>query len=629
MIHFAPVMLFFPLVGFLVLVTFGRRIGEKVSGMIATIAIGLSFVAALITFIGLLGQSNREVTQHLYSWLAVGPLHVDIALLIDPLSITMCLFITFISALIHLYSTGYMHGERDATKFFVYLNLFVFSMLVLVLGNNLLLTFVGWEGVGVCSYWLVSYYYDKDAAASAGKKAFIYNRVGDVGLLLAMFLIFNKTGTLTYLSIFGHLGSFTTLAATMAVLALMLAAAGKSAQIPLFNWLPDAMEGPTPVSALIHAATMVTAGVYLLCRMNPLLGLSPNGRVVIAIIGGATAFVAATIGTSQKDIKKVLAFSTVSQIGFMVLAVGTGAYVAAVFLMICHAFYKALLFLGSGSVIHGLHGEQDIDRMGALRKLMPVTFVTFLIGWLAIAGVPPFASFWSKGDVLDSVYRHYPALWVLGLITAVLTAYYMSRLFYLVFTGKARFDEPAADGRPAIHDPHESPKVMTIPLVVLAVGTLLVAGIDLPWVHSHTLKTFLDPVFAKNLYDPNESGGLQIVLAVVDAIMALIGIVVAWVAWREGPVRPRWEPKFFANVWYWDNFYDAIIGRPGHRLAEEAARVDIEVIDGAVMAAAAIVTKRAQALRRIQTGQVRQYALFIAAGLLAILVFLLVKAFHP
>ena len=629
MIHFAPVMLFFPLVGFLVLVTFGRRMGEKVSGMLATTAIGLSFVAALITFIGLLGQSNREVTQHLYSWLVVGPLHVDIALLIDPLSITMCLFITFISALIHLYSTGYMHGERDATKFFVYLNLFVFSMLVLVLGNNLLLTFVGWEGVGVCSYWLVSYYYDKDAAASAGKKAFIYNRVGDVGLLLAMFLIFNKTGTLTYLSIFGHLGSFTTLAATMAVLALMLAAAGKSAQIPLFNWLPDAMEGPTPVSALIHAATMVTAGVYLLCRMNPLLGLSPNGRVVIAIIGGATAFVAATIGTSQKDIKKVLAFSTVSQIGFMVLAVGTGAYVAAVFLMICHAFYKALLFLGSGSVIHGLHGEQDIDRMGALRKLMPVTFVTFLIGWLAIAGVPPFASFWSKGDVLDSVYRHYPALWVLGLVTAVLTAYYMSRLFYLVFTGKARFDEPAADGRPAIHDPHESPKVMTIPLVVLAVGTLLVAGIDLPWVHSHTLKTFLDPVFAKNLYDPNESGGLQIVLAIVDAIMALIGIVVAWLAWREGPVRPRWEPKFFANVWYWDNFYDAIIGRPGHRLAEEAARVDIEVIDGAVMATAAIVTKRAQALRRMQTGQVRQYALFIAAGLLAILVFLLVKAFHP
>ena len=629
MIHFAPVMLFFPLVGFLVLVTFGRRMGEKVSGMIATTAIGLSFVAALITFIGLLGQSNREVTQHLYSWLAVGPLHVDIALLIDPLSITMCLFITFISALIHLYSTGYMHGERDATKFFVYLNLFVFSMLVLVLGNNLLLTFVGWEGVGVCSYWLVSYYYDKDAAASAGKKAFIYNRVGDVGLLLAMFLIFNKTGTLTYLSIFSHLGSFTTLAATMAVLALMLAAAGKSAQIPLFNWLPDAMEGPTPVSALIHAATMVTAGVYLLCRMNPLLGLSPNGRVVIAIIGGATAFVAATIGTSQKDIKKVLAFSTVSQIGFMVLAVGTGAYVAAVFLMICHAFYKALLFLGSGSVIHGLHGEQDIDRMGALRKLMPVTFVTFLIGWLAIAGVPPFASFWSKGDVLDSVYRHYPALWVLGLVTAVLTAYYMSRLFYLVFTGKARFDQPAADGRPAIHDPHESPKVMTIPLVVLAVGTLLVAGIDLPWVHSHTLKTFLDPVFAQNLYDPNESGGLQIVLAIVDAIMALIGIVVAWLAWREGPVRPRWEPKFFANVWYWDNFYDAIIGRPGHRLAEEAARVDIEVIDGAVMATAAIVTKRAQALRRMQTGQVRQYALFIAAGLLAILVFLLVKAFHP
>ncbi len=629
MIHFAPVMLFFPLVGFLVLVTFGRRMGEKASGTIATAAIALSFVAALITFLGLLGQSNREVTENLYTWIPVGSLHVNIALLVDPLSITMCLFVTFISALIHLYSTGYMHGERDATKFFVYLNLFVFSMLVLVLGNNLLLTFVGWEGVGVCSYWLVSYYFDKDAAASAGKKAFIYNRVGDVGLLLAMFLIFDKTGTLNYLDIFGHLGSFTTLAATMAVLALMLAAAGKSAQIPLFNWLPDAMEGPTPVSALIHAATMVTAGVYLLCRMNPLLSLSPDGRVVIAIIGGATAFVAATIGTSQRDIKKVLAFSTVSQIGFMVLAVGTGAYVAAIFLMICHAFYKALLFLGSGSVIHGLHGEQDIDRMGALRKFMPITFATFLIGWLAIAGVPPFASFWSKGDVLDSVYRHYPALWVLGIITAILTAYYMSRLFFLVFTGKARFDEPAADGRPAIHDPHESPKVMTIPLVVLAVGTLLVAGIDLPWMHAHTLKTFLEPVFTTNLYDPNESSGLQVILAAVDAIMAVIGIAVAWVAWRNGPDRPKLEPKFLANVWYWDNFYDAIIGRPGQRLAQEAARADVAVIDGAVMGAAAVVTKRAQALRRIQTGQVRQYALFIAAGLVAILVFLLVKAFHP
>jgi NADH-quinone oxidoreductase subunit L len=629
MIHFAPVMLFFPLLGFLVLVTFGRRMGEKASGTIATVAIGLSFVAALISFLGLLGQSNREVTENLYTWIPVGSLHVNIALLVDPLSITMCLFVTFISALIHLYSTGYMHGERDATKFFVYLNLFVFSMLVLVLGNNLLLTFVGWEGVGVCSYWLVSYYFDKDAAASAGKKAFIYNRVGDVGLLLAMFLIFDKTDTLNYLDIFGHLGSFTTLAATMAVLALMLAAAGKSAQIPLFNWLPDAMEGPTPVSALIHAATMVTAGVYLLCRMNPLLSLSPDGRVVIAIIGGATAFVAATIGTSQRDIKKVLAFSTVSQIGFMVLAVGTGAYVAAIFLMICHAFYKALLFLGSGSVIHGLHGEQDIDRMGALRKFMPITFATFLIGWLAIAGVPPFASFWSKGDVLDSVYRHYPALWILGIITAILTAYYMSRLFFLVFTGKARFDEPAADGRPAIHDPHESPKVMTIPLVVLAVGTLLVAGIDLPWMHAHTLKTFLEPVFTTNLYDPNESSGLQIILAAVDAIMAVIGIAVAWVAWRNGPDRPKLEPKFLANVWYWDNFYDAIIGRPGQRLAQEAARADVAVIDGAVMGAAAVVTKRAQALRRIQTGQVRHYALFIAAGLVAILVFLLVKAFHP
>ena len=369
MAHVATGILLLPLLGFLVVMLLGPYLNEKQIGSIATGAVGVSFFLTVVVFFQLISHSSREVTVNLFSWISVGTLHIPAALLVDPLSITMCLFVTGISFLIHLYSTGYMHGEKDYKKFFLYLNLFVFSMLTLVLANNLVLTFVGWEGVGLCSYWLVSFYYDRDSAASAGKKAFIYNRVGDVGMLIAMFLLFSRTGTLTYLSVFAKSGSLTPTVATLVVLTLLLGATGKSAQIPLFNWLPDAMEGPTPVSALIHAATMVTAGVYLLCRMSPILALSVPGRTTIAIVGGLTAFVAATIACSQKDIKKVLAFSTISQIGYMVLAVGVGAYSAAIFLMICHAFFKALLFLGSGSVIHSLNGEQDLRKMGGLRSI--------------------------------------------------------------------------------------------------------------------------------------------------------------------------------------------------------------------------------------------------------------------
>src|ERR1022692_2830157 len=376
MAHIATLILLTPLVGFLVVLLLGSYLKEKGIGYLATVGVGVSFVLSVVEFFLLLHQSNREVTVNLFSWITVGTLHVPAALLVDPLSITMCVFVTGISALIHLYSTGYMHAEKDFRKFFLYMNLFVFSMLLLVLANNLVLTFVGWEGVGLCSYWLVSYYFDRDSAASAGKKAFIYNRVGDVGMLVAMFLLFSRTHTLTYLSIFDKAGSLTPTVATLVVLALLLGATGKSAQIPLFNWLPDAMEGPTPVSALIHAATMVTAGVYLLCRVNSILSLSPDAMWVVAIIGGATAFVSATIATSQQDIKKVLAFSTVSQIGYMMLAVGTGAYIAAIFLMVAHAFYKGLLFLGAGSVIHGLHDEQDLKRMGGLARLLPWTYGT-------------------------------------------------------------------------------------------------------------------------------------------------------------------------------------------------------------------------------------------------------------
>ena len=396
MVHVAYLMLLLPLAGFLVLVAVGRRVGDPVAGIIGTVAVGGAFVVACIVFAGLLDlpSTHRVVVENYYTWFSVGGLTVPVGTLVDPLSMTMCLFVTFVSALIHLYSIGYMKHDRDYPKFFIYLNLFVFSMLLLVLANNLLLTFVGWEGVGVCSYWLVAFWFQRESAASAGKKAFIYNRIGDAGFLIAIFLLFEKTGTVQYESgpgggIFGQLSHLSPGVATAAVLLLFLAATGKSAQIPLFNWLPDAMEGPTPVSALIHAATMVTAGVYLLCRMNPLLHLSADGTEVIAIIGAVTAFVAATIACAQQDIKKVLAFSTVSQIGYMILAVGSGAYIAAIFLMVAHAFFKGLLFLGAGSVIHGLDDEQDLKRMGALRRYMKWTTITFTIGFLAIAGIPP------------------------------------------------------------------------------------------------------------------------------------------------------------------------------------------------------------------------------------------------
>jgi NADH-quinone oxidoreductase subunit L len=622
MAHVATLILLLPLGGFLFLLVNGRNMTERQIGVVGTGAVAGSFVLAIITFVLLLHHATREVTVNLFSWISVGSLHVPAALLVDPLSITMCLFVTGISALIHLYSTGYMHGEKDFRKFFLYLNLFVFSMLLLVLANNLVLTFVGWEGVGLCSYWLVSYYFDRDSAASAGKKAFIYNRIGDAGFLVAMFLIFSKTGTLDYSGVFAHRAALGGAAAAAAALLFLLAAAGKSAQIPLFNWLPDAMEGPTPVSALIHAATMVTAGVYLLCRVSPILALSPDARWVIAGLGLATAFVGATIACAQQDIKKVLAFSTVSQIGYMVLAVGTGAYIAAIFLMVAHAFYKGLLFLGAGSVIHGLHDEQDLKRMGGLARLLPWTYGTFLVGWLAIAGIPPFSGFWAKSDVLANVYQKSPALWALGLVTAILTAYYMTRLFVLAFRGDDRWAAAVDGHRPS--DPHESPWVMRVPLVVLAVLAFAGGILDLPWVHRDGFASWLSPVFAHTLYLAHEGAGLQVVLAVIDAVVAVIGLSIAFALWRRSVDRPTLEPAFLQRVWYWDDFYDAVIGRPGQAMARFAATVvDGRIIDGAVNGAAAAVRKGASGVRRFQTGYVRNYALGIALGLAAVIAFVI------
>ena len=442
----------FPLLGFVALVVGGRRLGEPAAGWLATGAMAGSFGAAALTYIGLLDLEGEErvLTKTVFEWVPVGDFSVDVAFLVDPLSVAMILFVTGVGALIHLYSIGYMHGDPDFSKFFLYLNLFAFSMLVLVLGDNLLLTFLGWEGVGACSYFLISFWFTEEANATAGKKAFVTNRVGDWGFMVATFLTFATIGSIDYLAISGAAPELSTNVATGIALLLFVGAAGKSAQFPLYLWLPDAMAGPTPVSALIHAATMVTSGVYLLTRVNSVLYESAEwATTLIAWIGVGTALFAATIAVAQNDIKKVLAYSTVSQLGYMVLAVGVGAYVAAIFHMITHAFFKALLFLGSGSVIHGMDGEQDMRRYGGLQKLMPITAATFIIGWLAIAGVPPFAGFWSKDEILLSAWDvggwNGTLLWGVGLLTALLTAFYMSRQVFMTFFGRYRYADPDPD----------------------------------------------------------------------------------------------------------------------------------------------------------------------------------------
>ncbi len=439
-----------PLAGFLLLLLFGRRLGDPKAGYLATLMVAASFVVSVILFFDTLSKpaEDRATVVTLFSWLPVGSLQVDMAFLADPLSITMCLFVTGIGSLIHLYAVGYMHGDPKFSKFFLYLNLFAFAMLMLVLGENLLVTFLGWEGVGTCSYFLIAFWHTRESAATAGKKAFVTNRVGDLGVMLAMFLAFSAIGSISYGAINGAASSGVLSQTTSTAIAalLFLGAVGKSAQLPLYFWLPDAMEGPTPVSALIHAATMVTAGVFLMVRVNPVLAASGDWLpTLIAWIGVITALFAATIAVAQNDIKKVLAYSTVSQLGYMFLAVGSGAYVAAIFHMITHAFFKALLFLGSGSVIHGMHDEQDMRKMGRLRLFMPVTAFTFIVGWLAIAGVPPFAGFWSKDEILLFSLAKSPALYIIGIVTALLTAYYMTRQVMMVFFGEARWKDAGAE----------------------------------------------------------------------------------------------------------------------------------------------------------------------------------------
>ena len=627
-----------PLVGFAIQVAAGRRLGDPVAGVVATVFIGASFVISVGVYLDLLTVNApvRTFTQNLWTWIPVGGLQVHASLFVDPLSMTMVLFVTGISTMIHLYSIGYMKGDRDYPKFFLYMNLFVASMLILVLGSNMLVTFVGWEGVGACSYWLVSFWFTRDSAASAGKKAFIYNRIGDVGFLLAIFLTFEKVHSLEYQTIFANLDKIGSANITAICLLLLVGVMGKSAQIPLFPWLADAMEGPTPVSALIHAATMVTAGVYLLCRVNPLLHASPAAALTVAIVGAATAFVAATIACAQQDIKKVLAYSTVSQLGYMFLAIGCGAYEAAIFLMIAHAFFKGLLFLGAGSVIHGLHDEQDLKRMGHLRQYMPLTFVTFGIGWLCIAAVPPFSGFWAKGDVLDNTWSAHPALWVVGIVTAALTAYYMSRLTGLAFFGKDRWKDKvpidagtdmanAHHAGGAIAEPHESPWIMVIPLFILAFFAAFAGLLALSNNH-FSLSSWVDPVFGSNLFEDHLSSGAEWTLSITDAVIAVLGVYVGLSLWMAKPDRPTLEIPFLRNSWKINELYDTVFGRPSERLAAFSAEViDPKVIDGGVMGVATLVRKSGSAIRRTQTGYVRNYVLGLVLGVVLILAFVLTR----
>ena len=641
-----------PLAGFLVLATFGRRLGEPLAGWLATSAVGASFLATIAVFIDLRSQGaeDRAIHQHLFDWFSVGGLKVGLGFLADPLSVTMCLFVTGIATLIHLYAIGYMHGDPKFSKFFVYMNLFVFSMLVLVLGDNMVVTFLGWEGVGACSYFLVSFWFESEANASAGKKAFVTNRIGDFGFLVAMMFTFASVGTLDYAGIISASPSMATTTATVIVAMLFLGACGKSAQLPLFVWLPDAMAGPTPVSALIHAATMVTAGVYLMVRMNPVIAEAATWVPwLIACVGALTALFAATVAVAQNDIKKVLAYSTVSQLGYMFLAVGSGAYVAAIFHMVTHAFFKALMFLGSGSVIHGMEGEQDMRRMGALRKVMPITAFTFIAGWLAIAGFPFFSGFFSKDEILLFAFEKSPLLWAVGTVTALLTAFYMTRQVILVFYGDARWDRPIEEAAPelaaereaeGVHEghgigpagpihPHESPWTMLVPLLVLAPLAFAGGWINSPfWGRGHFLESWLHPVVQLGEAEMAAPTGEKISLALIATVAGLLGIAIAVVVYlrKRADLAERIEQPILRKGWYFDSSISAFVDGPGRAFFDAIARFDKGVVDGAVNGVGSLVGEGSLRARVTQSGLLRQYALGLAVGVLVVAGLVLSKA---
>ncbi len=660
---------FFPLVGVVINGLFGKKIkNETVIGGLATALVACSFLVSAGILFQLLSLpvEQRVFEKTLFTWIQVAQFKADIGFLIDPLSAVMIMVVTGVGSLIHLYSIGYMHGEEGFYRYFTYLNLFTFSMLLLVLGNNLLIMFVGWEGVGLCSYLLIGYYFHKKSAGDAGKKAFVMNRVGDFGFLLGLFTLFwylgssNNIWTINFreLAQASHLLPVGGVV-TIVTLCFFLGATGKSAQIPLYTWLPDAMEGPTPVSALIHAATMVTAGVYMIGRLNFIFIKAPETMLVIACVGAATAIFAATIGTAQNDIKRVLAYSTVSQLGFMFLAMGVGAFAAGIFHLMTHAFFKACLFLGSGSVIHAMHhalhhahsheDPQDMRNMGGLKSKMPVTFLTFLVSTIAIAGIPGFSGFFSKDEILWQAFSnpHHGSLnyllWGTGAVAAGFTAFYMFRLVFMTFFGECRINPKAKDHL------HESPAVITIPLIVLGFLALVGGYVGIPKVIGELFggipnyfEHYLAPVFEiseefvkQNAHaaGAHHSAALEWGLMGTSVVIAVIGISIAFALYVVSPQIPaKFTAAFPAlhravyNKWYVDEIYDFIFVNPCKAFGNFLWKgFDVLVVDGIVNGVAKVFMGVSTGMKGLQSGYVHNYAFGMVAGVVAILAFYLFR----
>ncbi len=624
--HLVYLVPLFPLIGFLINGLGRKSLSKSLIGLIGCGVILASLLVSVGIFFEARHFENTPVVINLFDFIKVPGFNIPFAFQVDQLSSLFLLIITGVGFLIHVYSTAYMHEEETQHygRYFSYLNLFVFSMLLLVLGANYLIMFIGWEGVGLCSYLLIGYWFKNNNYNYAARKAFIMNRIGDVGFLLGIFWILSKTGgILTYSQVFAQASTFSTFDVTAITMLLFVGAMGKSAQIPLYTWLPDAMAGPTPVSALIHAATMVTAGIYMIVRSNILYTMAPATQTVVAVIGLATAFFAATIAIKQNDIKKVLAYSTVSQLGYMFLGLGVGAYTGAVFHVMTHAFFKALLFLGAGSVIHAMQNQQDIRYMGGLKKYMPITHITFLLACLAISGIPPFSGFFSKDEILAAAYEHNIILWVIGVLTAGLTAFYMFRLYVMTFLGSFRGTHEQE------HHLHESPSAMTIPLIVLAILSVIGGFVGIPEVfapNAHALEHFLSPVIAKNPESHQLSHGTEYMLMGVSVALALIAIVYAWSRFSKKPEIEEAEGagKLLANKWYVDELYDTVIAKPllasGNLLKNV---VEKSGIDGIVNGVGRGIQYAGRQIRLMQSGQVGNYILLMVLSmvLMILLVF--------
>ena len=620
--NLALLLLLAPFLGFLFNIFFGKKIGKSASGIIGTLTVAVSFVATLVFFLQI-NETKQVVQIELFNWIQISNFHVNFGFLLDQLSILWLLFVTGIGSLIHLYSISYMHDDENMHKFFAYLNLFIFFMITLVIGSNLLVLFIGWEGVGLCSYLLIGFWHKNQEYNDAAKKAFIMNRIGDLGLLIGIFIIGSMFSTLDYTTLKTAIATSSNLDITMisiAAFALFIGACGKSAQIPLYTWLPDAMAGPTPVSALIHAATMVTAGIFMITRLNYVFDLAPEVQNIIAIVGAVTSLVAATIALVQTDIKKVLAYSTVSQLGLMFLALGLGAYEIAVFHVITHAFFKACLFLGSGSVIHALHGEQDMRKMGGLKKVMGITFITFLLSSLAISGIPPFSGFFSKDEILMTAFHNNIALWVIASLASLMTAFYMFRLLYLTFFKEFRGTEKQKSHL------HESPALITFPLIVLAILATIGGLISLPT--NSWLSGYLAPLFSKEVHEAHHFGTTEYTLMAVAVLGGLIGITIAFVKYIKQNQVPAEDAeitgitKVLYNKYYVDEIYDVIFVNSVNGLSRFFRDHVETTLSAAVFGLGKVTNELSYQGKKLQTGSIGFYLFVFVLGLCSIVTYL-------